>query len=233
MKLKFKVMPFILMILSAIYVLYVLSSEDTVLLADSVGGDPGGKILPLIMGVFMFFGFLYITIKERPNEIHMNAKTKQLFYITLLLSISYVFFIRHVGFIIMSTILLFSLEYIYATIDENRNIKHLLYGGLGTLLTTSSLYFIMRMISRNLMRLGRNGLIPEMFSSPILQAVISILYVTLVTILLNKTVCQKLRAKGLKEISNSGLLTVATVLFLFVVFKQFFSVNLAPGLLNF
>ncbi len=232
-KLKIKLIPLILTILSGLYFFYVLSSENTTLSADTVGGDPGGKVLPMVMAIFMFFGFLYITIKERPDEDKMSPQTKQLFFITLLLSVLYVFSIRYIGFIILSTILLFSLEYIYTTIGEDKSPMHLVYGCLGSVGVTTTLYFIMRVITRNLMRLGRTGVLPEIFASPVFQGGISMVYVTLVTILLNKTVCQNLKARGLKRASDAGLLTVATILFLYVVFKQFFSVNLAPGLLNF
>ena len=63
MKLNVKLMPAFMTVLSALYFIYVLSGGDTTLSADAVGGDPGGKVLPLAMAVFMFAGFLYITLK--------------------------------------------------------------------------------------------------------------------------------------------------------------------------
>ena len=51
MKLKVKLMPAFMTVLSALYFIYVLSGGDTTLSADAVGGDPGGKVLPLAMAV--------------------------------------------------------------------------------------------------------------------------------------------------------------------------------------
>ena len=42
MKQKFNLMPAIMTVLSALYFVYVIMSEDTILAADAIGGDPGG-----------------------------------------------------------------------------------------------------------------------------------------------------------------------------------------------
>ena len=97
-------------VLSALYFVYVIMSEDTILDADAIGGDPGGKILPAFMALFMFLGFLYLTLKEKPDGEPMDPGTKKLFFITLVMSVLYVLLIRHIGFIILSTILLYGLE---------------------------------------------------------------------------------------------------------------------------
>ncbi len=226
-------MPLIMTILSAIYFVYVMSGEDTILTADAVGGDPGGKLLPLIMSVFMFVGFLYLTWKERPTQKNVNPETRRLFLITLAMALLYVLLIRHVGFVILSAMMLFGLEYIYNTAGDQTNGKHMVYGVLGTTAGTVVFYLIMRFITRSLMSMGRNGILPGIFTVTAFEAGISLVYVFLVTVVLHKTVCRKMRVKGLKNLADSGLLTIATVLFLYVVFKQFFSVNLATGLLNF
>lgn len=233
MKGKVNLMPAIMTVLSAMYFFYVLSSEDTVLAADAVGGDPGGKILPMTMAVFMFLGFLYLTVKERPDGKPMDPETKRLFAITLALSVLYVLLIRPVGFVVLSTVLLYSLEYIFTTIGEDRDVKKAVLGGAGTALGTVAAYGIMRTITRSLMSMGRTGVLPGIFAVSTLQAGISLAYVAVLTIVILKTVCRKLNAKGLGRISNAGILTMSTVLFLYVVFKQFFNVNLAPGILNF
>lgn len=220
-------------VLSALYFIYVLSSEDTILAADAVGGDPGGKVLPMAMAVFLFLGFLYITIKERPDGEPMDPGTKKLFAITLILSVLYVLLIKHIGFVLLSSILLYSLEYIFTTIGEERNQKEAVLGGAGTVGATMVLYLVMRMITKSLMSLGRTGALPGIFAVSTFEACISLMYVALLTFAGKKTICRKLEETGRKRISNAGLLTMATVLFLYVVFKQFFSVNLAPGILDF
>lgn len=233
MKRKVKMMPAVMTALSALYFMYVMSSEDTILSADAIGGDPGGKVLPMTMAVFMFLGFLYITIKERPDEKEADPETKKLFLVTLILSVLYVLLIRHVGFIILSSLLLYSLEYIFTTIDEVRDKKKAVFGGLGTTGVTVAGYLVMRTITKTLMHLGRSGALPGIFTAPTFEACISLVFVALFTFAVSKIAGRKLEALGMKRGLNAGILTLATVLFLYVVFKQFFSVNLAPGILDF
>ena len=47
-------MPLVMTVLSGLYLFYVINSENTTLVADPYGGDPGGKALPLLMGIFLF-----------------------------------------------------------------------------------------------------------------------------------------------------------------------------------
>ena len=232
MKQKFNLMPAIMTVLSALYFVYVIMSEDTILAADAIGGDPGGKILPAFMALFMFLGFLYLTLKEKPDGEPMDPGTKKLFFITLVMSVLYVLLIRHIGFIILSTILLYGLEYIYATVGEKRNTKELLGGGAITIVITTVLFIIMRTITKTLMSLGRDGALTSIFTVATFEAAISAVFVILVAVFVNKTLFKTMKVKGLNRASSAGILTLTTVLLLYIVFKQFFSVNLAPGILD-
>ena len=232
MKQKFNLMPAIMTVLSALYFVYVIMSEDTILAADAIGGDPGGKILPAFMALFMFLGFLYLTLKEKPDGEPMDPGTKKLFFITLVMSVLYVLLIRHIGFIILSTILLYGLEYIYTTVDEKRNAKEVLGGGAITIAITTVIFIIMRTITKTLMSLGRDGVLPSIFTVATFEAAISAVFVILAAVFVNKTLFKTMKAKGLNRASSAGILTLTTVLLLYIVFKQFFSVNLAPGILD-
>ncbi len=232
MKQKINLMPAIMTVLSALYFVYVIMSEDTILAADAIGGDPGGKILPAFMALFMFLGFLYLTLKEKPDGEPMDPGTKKLFFITLVMSVLYVLLIRHIGFIILSTILLYGLEYIYTTVDEKRNAKELLGGGAITIAITTVVFIIMRTITKTLMSLGRDGALPSIFTVATFEAAISAVFVILAAVFVNKTLFKTMKAKGLNRASSAGILTLTTVLLLYIVFKQFFSVNLAPGILD-
>lgn len=232
MKQKINLMPAIMTVLSALYFVYVIMSEDTILAADAIGGDPGGKILPAFMALFMFLGFLYLTLKEKPDGEPMDPGTKKLFFITLVMSVFYVLLIRHIGFIILSTILLYGLEYIYTTVDEKRNTKELLGGGAITIVITTVLFIIMRTITKTLMSLGMDGALPSIFTVATFEAAISAVFVILAAVFVNKTLFKTMKVKGLNRASSAGILTLTTVLLLYIVFKQFFSVNLAPGILD-
>ena len=231
MKQKFNLMPAIMTVLSALYFVYVIMSED-ILAADAIGGDPGGKILPAFMALFMFLGFLYLTLKEKPDGEPMDPGTKKLFFITLVMSVLYVLLIRHIGFIILSTILLYGLEYIYTTVDEKRNAKEVLGGGAITIAITTVIFIIMRTITKTLMSLGRDGALTSIFTVATFEAAISAVFVILVAVFVNKTLFKTMKVKGLNRASSAGILTLTTVLLLYIVFKQFFSVNLAPGILD-
>lgn len=233
MKTKFKLMPAVMTVLSALYLIYVINSETTTLVADPFGGDPGGKVLPLFMGAFLFLGFLYITLTERPDGKHADKGTVTLFLLTLGLSVAYVLLLKPVGFVLVSAAVLFILEYVYATIGEKRSLKEGALGLIGTLALSSGVYMLFRYVTKTLMKLARAGSIPVAFKSSVTTGVVSSVIVVLFTVLFSKTVCRLLARNGHKRAADAGLLTFAVVLLLYIVFKQFFAVNLAPGLLNY
>lgn len=231
-KLKVKILPLIMTVLSALYFIYVFASEETAMNADSVGGDPGGKFLPYVMAVFMFFGFLYITLREKPDGKKPDAEDTKLFLVTLCEGILYIALTKIAGFVILTTLLLYSLVYLYTTIGERRNARQACAGGAVTLSVTVAVYFLFRYVSKLLMRLGRQGVLP-LFKSSTAAAVVALVIVAGFTVLLSLTVCRKLKAKGFDRIADAGVVTFATVLFLYIVFKQFFLVALAPGFINY
>lgn len=230
---KIKPLPATMTVLSALYLVYVLSSEDTTLVADAVGGDPGGKVLPIAMAIFMILGFLWITIRERPDGTRTERETHILFWITFSASALYVFLIRPVGFVLLSVLLLYTLLYIFSTIGEKRSTGDGLLGGAGTLAITTGGYYLMRYVTKTLMRLGISGALPPIFASTTFEAAISLTLVTALIVLLLFTVYRALKKTGRKRSADAFLITFATILLLYVVFKQFFNVNLAPGLLNY
>ena len=233
MKLKVKTLPLVMTILSGLYLIYVISSEDTTLVADAVGGDPGGKLIPSIIAVFLFLGFLYITIKERPDGKKMEKESFVLFAVTFVLALLYVLLTKTIGFVILTTIVLYTLEYLYSTIGEKRKPLSAILGGVGTLAITAIVYTLMRLLTKTLGRMARTGSLPSAFTSSTLNAVISVVFVLVFIIILYFTLHKLLKKKDLKRVGDAGLITFSTVLLLYVVFKQFFLVALAPGLLNF
>ena len=226
---KIKLMPAVMTVLSALYLIYVFSGENTTLVADPYGGDPGSKVLPMVMGMFLFIGFLYITITGRPDGKTTDKGTLQLFLLTLGVSVGYVVLLRRIGFVILTVIVLYTLEYIYTTIGEKRDVKAALLGGIGTLGVTCGVYMLFRYVTKTMMRLARAGTVPAAFKSSVPNGVISCLIVVLFTLLLVKL--KPLKKYG--RIRNAGIITFATVLLLYVIFKQFFSVAMAPGILDY
>ena len=230
---KIKLFPLVMTVLSALYTISVLLSEDFKYQVDSVGGDPGGKLLPLIMGGFLFLGFLFITIKERPDGKKMDKETLALFFTTLGLSIAYVACLKPIGFILTTSVLLYTLLYLYTTIGEKRSVAQAAIGGVATIAGTVGFYTLMRLLSKTVIRLGRSGALPAFFGKSAGSACIALVFVAVVTVVLALTLVRFLNRKGYNRVAIAGIITFATVLFLYVSFKQFFQVNLAPGLIKY
>lgn len=230
---KIKLLPAIMTILSVLYLIYVISSESTTLVADTVGGDPGGKVIPIMIALFLVLGFLFITLKDRPEESKRNNGTAFLFVTTLILALLYVLLTKSVGFIILTTIVLYSLEYIYTTIDESRRPVLGIIGGTATVISITAFYTLMRLITKIMLRMGKKGALPAIFGKNSTIAVICLLYIFVIVTILELTVVQTLKKRGLEKEATAGIITIAVVLFLYVVFKQLFLVGLAPGLLNY
>lgn len=118
---------------------------------------------------------------------------------------------------------------------EKRNAKEVMGGGAITIAITTVIFIIMRTITKTLMSLGRDGALPSIFTVATFEAAISAVFVILVAVFVNKTLFKTMKVKGLNRASSAGILTLTTVLLLYIVFKQFFSVNLAsryPGYLE-
>lgn len=230
---KIKPMPAVMTVLSALYFLYVLSSPDTTLVADAVGGDPGGKVLPMIMSAFLFIGFLYITLKERPDGKPMDKQTTILFFTTLGLTVAYVLLMKTVGFVLLSAVLVYVLEYMFTTAGENRDPVPAAVGGAATVTVTSLCYLLMRFITKTLLVKGRGGEFPSIFGSTVFEGCISVVLVAVLTAVLYTAASRLLKGDRYKKIIKPAAITFAVVLLLYVIFKQFFNVNLAPGLLKY
>lgn len=231
---KIKPLPFIMTIISGLYFIYVVSNGSSKMIGDEVGGDPGGMLLPLILSIFMFVGFLYITIKERPDkETIPDSKTRKLFIITLVTAILYVFLQSIIGFVITSLLLIYILTCTYLAVNgEKTGWKIYFCGGLITLLGSILVYSVFRYVTRILLRLGRTGSIPSIFGNSNMTAFISCLIVTAFLLLFVFAIYKKIANPKIKRVATSGILSYAVVMYLYIVFRQFFMVTLAPGLIN-
>lgn len=238
MKRRRHVFPLILSILSAAYFMYMMCSHDTTLQADSIGGDPGGKILPLITSGFMCLGFLYMFWREKGIADKHEAGAKRLFYFTLVASLLYVLCIRYAGFIICSVSLLFFLEYEYTAMDIPVSVKkymHFSAGWISSLCVTVILYICMRCITKFLMAHARAGHIPDMFLVPAFEACISMCFVLVAAVIGSRACCvgrKKVCSRANDLMIRAAIVSVPTVLILYIVFKQFFNVNLPSGFMR-
>lgn len=231
---KVKSLSFVMTIVSGLYFIYVVSNGSSKMIGDEVGGDPGGMILPLLLSIFMFFGFLYITIKEKPSGQEVSDPvTRRLFIITFISAILYVALQSILGFVITSLLLLYILTCTYLSINKEKiGLKLLVSGGVIVIVGSILIYSVFRFITRILLRLGRAGSIPAIFGNSNMTAFISCLIVTIFLLLFVFAVYKKINTPTVKTVATSGIISYAVVMYLYIVFKQFFMVTLAPGLIN-
>lgn len=231
---KVKPLPFVMTIVSGLYFIYVVSNGSSKMIGDEVGGDPGGMLLPLILSIFMFLGFLYITIKERPDEGAVtDPVTRRLFIITLVTAILYVALQSTLGFVITSLLLLYVLTCTYLSVNgEKTGWKISVCGGLVTLVGSILIYSVFRYVTRMFLRLGRAGAIPAILGNSNMTAFISCLIVTAFLLLFVFAIYKRIANPKIKRVAASGIISYAVVMYLYIVFKQFFMVTLAPGLIN-
>ena len=199
------------------------------------GGDPGGMLLPLVLSIFMFIGFLFITIKEKPDaDAAKDPAVTRLFIITLICAILYVVLHSMIGFVITSVLLVYVLTDLYLSIGKEKLPvwKHIL-GAVISVLGTVFVYTLFRYVTRMMLRMGRQKVIPAILGNSNVTAFISCIIVTVFVLILGLIIAKKLKGSAYRDMAISGTVAFAVTLYLYIVFRQFFMVTLAPGLLNF
>lgn len=231
---KVKPLPLTLTIISLLYFIYVVSNGSSRMIGDEVGGDPGGMLLPLVLSIFMFFGFLFITITERPSaEKSADKEEKRIFLITFISAILYVVLHKILGFVLSSSILLFILTDLYTSIGKEKISmkKHALAFVLSEV-SIIAVYTLFRFATRTLLSLGRRHVIPQIFGNSNVTAFISCLIVALILVLACLLGYKRLKSDAAKRLMLDAMISYAVTLFLYIVFKQFFMVSMAPGIIN-
>ena len=84
-----------------------------------------------------------------------------------------------------------------------------------------------------MLRLGRQRVIPAILGNSNVTAFISCIIVTVFVLILGLIIAKKLKGSAYRDMAISGTVAFAVTLYLYIVFRQFFMVTLAPGLLNF
>ena len=230
---KVKPLPFAMTIVSLLYFIYVVSMGSSKMIGDEVGGDPGGMLLPLVLSIFMMIGFAFITITERPSASgDTDPVVRRLFTVTLVSAVLYVVLHSLLGFVITSTLLVYVLASSYMSIDDKISLKTQVLAGLGTLVYTILVYTVFRFMTRNFLRMGRKGALPKIFGNPNFTAFLSLLVITAFLLIAIFCIYKRLKFSTVRIACLSGIISFAAVLYLYVVFKQFFMVSLVPGIIN-
>ena len=235
---KRKPLPLFFVILSVLYLIYVVSMGDSRMIGDEVGGDPGGMLLPLFLAIFMIAASLYLLftdkLKEAPRK--MGKPERCLFILTLMISIAYVLLIRIIGFIPCTCCLLFCL--CFANSRGGLRREDLKTGGLWLLLSLVFqiiIYSIGRYITRSLLVASRVGAIPEWMGNVGFTSTVTTVVLTVICLVVIFASRKPMSAGKAGEVVHdawvSALVAVISTQLLYIVFRQLFYVELARGLI--
>lgn len=234
-----KITPFAFCIFSLIYIFYVVQLGDSRMLGDSIGGDPGGMIIPLVLGIFMFISSFYIWLtdkkdKEQDAENKLNTVEKHLLVLTIVLSLLYVATARILGFILSTSLLIYILTFANLTLGLRKsNLKAFFSGAIISEIILISVYTVGRKLTRFLLINGRKEIIPAWMGSNVAALLLTLLLVSLLFFALNFVINKIFKNKNLfTQVKISGAISVLTTEFLYLMFKQFFLVELITGIIN-
>ncbi len=233
-----KPIPVVFSVASLLYFIYVVNAGSSKMIGDSIGGDPGGMVLPLFLSVFLFIASLYLVITDKRSgeQEKMTKEERQLFALTFLFSIGYIFLTRILGFLLCTVMLLYYLCFA----NQRKGLKHedwkvAIIGGMFSLLSTVAVYSIGRFVTRTLLLASRKGTIPSWLGSSGVTSVLSVLILLSVVLLTISISRKRWPLDGDHDTAHAGwiaaVISIATTELLYIIFKQLFLVELSKGLL--
>lgn len=236
-----KPLPFVFMVVSILYFIYVISLGSSTMIGDEIGGDPGGMMLPLVLSIFMFVAstILFLTDKKS-QEAAQNSRgvsEQRLFLLTLILAILYVAAMRPLGFIITTAMLVFTLMFFYlqGTVVR-KDVATWAVGTVATLAVLLALYSIGRVISRYLLLSARQGRIPQWLGSTGVVAGVVLVIVLVLYYLLYKLTRARFHHErvpvAVSHAFDACMISAITTELIYLVFRQMFLVELVPGLIT-
>lgn len=109
-----KTIPFAFAIVSMLYIAYILALGGSRMLGDEIGGDPGGMIIPLLLGVFMLISSVYIFLTDKKNEKQeeMSPVERRLFWGVVIIAVLYVAMARMLGFVLSTSLAFYILVFL-------------------------------------------------------------------------------------------------------------------------
>jgi len=233
-----KITPLAFCIFSLVYIFYVVQLGDSRMLGDSIGGDPGGMIIPLVLGIFMFVSSFYIwltdkKVKDESEENKLNKVEKHLLVLTIVLALLYVAIARILGFILSTSLLIYVLTFANLNLGlQKSNLKALFSGALISEIILIAVYTAGRKLTRFLLINGRKQLIPAWMGSSVASLLLTLLLVSLLFFILNIIINKIFKNKNLfTQVKIAGTISVLTTEFLYLMFKQFFLVELIKGII--
>lgn len=236
-----KPLPVVFMILAVLYFVYVVGSGSSKMIGDELGGDPGGMLLPMVLSIFMFVASVYLFLTDRPatdrKPARLGKEERQLFVLTLVLAIGYVFLSRLLGFILSTSLVLFSLS--FANLRAGlfwKDWKVWLGGLVSTTALILGVYSVGRVLTRSLLMAGRQGMIPAWLGSTGMVVFLTLLVVSgliaMLLVLTRKRFSIEHSGVAVHAMWLSAMVAIVSVEFLYLIFRQMFYVELIKGLIT-
>ncbi|MDX9940502.1 MAG: tripartite tricarboxylate transporter TctB family protein [Sphaerochaetaceae bacterium] len=236
-----KPMPFVFMMVSLLYFIYVISLGSSTMIGDEIGGDPGGRLLPLALSIFMFIASTVLFLTDRKGEAakdeRLGSSERRLFLLTVIVAILYVVAMRPVGFLLTTATLVFTLTFYYLQGNvERKSLKPWVVGILATLAFLVALYSIGRTITRFLLLNARQGRIPQWLGTTGFVVGIVLVVVLAIYLIVLKLTRARFHAEqvspAIRNAFDACMLSVVTTELIYLVFRQMFLVELVRGLIT-
>ncbi len=235
-----KILPFVGMVVSVLYFIYVMSLGSSTMIGDEIGGDPGGMVLPLVLSIFMFLGTtaLFLTDKKQSSQgSKMETEQKRLFVLTVAVTLLYVLMARPMGYLLTTAWLLHTLTFFYLRGDVRAKESAIwLVSLVGSTALLVGLYTIGRRITRFLLLAGRQGTIPAFLGSTSVVVAIVLIVVTALFLLFmfiaKRVGKERLAQEPFKAAYIASMIAVATTELIYLIFRQLFLVELVRGIIQ-
>lgn len=228
-----KTVPIAMLAFSLAYFPYLVAQGNSKMIGDEIGGDPGGFLLPAFLAGFMLLGALYLLFVDKtPEKAGLAPRAGARFYFAVISGTLYAVLFSRLGFIVSSSLLVFTLSFI-ASLDSpiRKNFVPLISGLACTVAFTVGYYSLGRAITRSLFQVGRTTSF-TIASAPFFVFSANILALGLILYLAARIAQRTKAGSMLRKVAAIGLVTAGSVEFLFLVFRQLFLVNLARGIIT-
>ncbi|MDY7027304.1 MAG: tripartite tricarboxylate transporter TctB family protein [Spirochaetota bacterium] len=227
------IVPLVLLVVSLLYLVFAVNIEPFNMIGDQSGWDPGTRAIPVGLGVLMVVLSSYLFVRELRTPDEQNGETdpalRRVLVTTVIVCGAYVLLFRTVGFVLLTSGMLFLLTYFNSRQDVRvSEIPSALVGTGLTWILAVALYSAGRYVSRILSLYGRQLEIPFLRESTFLAAVSLILTGGLFLVVLFGTRRRVISSRG-QDVRRSLLVAAATTQFLYLAFRQVFSVELVRG----
>lgn len=239
-----RVIPLVFLFFSLFYLVFAFSMEQRRMIGDQQGWDPGSRAIPLGTGFIMLGFSIYLTFssrREKEEEKSPDRETRNLVILSILLPVLYIVVFRYIGFILLTSVMLFTLVFFYYRKGIFfRDLGRYLLGLILTILLTLTVYTAGRFVTRFMIRYGKRVssklLAGRMFTSLVVLIILAAILL-LVSLLYKRLWRERAgrRNSRQEEIGSKVFISVVTASaiteILYLVFRQIFWVSLARGII--